>query len=393
MTEEEREFWVVNSYSYPNPFNAEPNAQEAWRTFLSFFEFTSYADLKWYWNSAAAPRRLSAHSVESWKATFEEFGLLYVLSRSREITITPAGVQFRDAGLASRGDDFAWIGLSLLLRYPLRGAPRRRRPGRHENSDLLLYWFVHSAILDLENTLWWTELERVLCTVFMRAEAAPAIDTIRHLRSRAIAPRDLSLVADRRGKFYNSLNQVINHAGMNDLILATTSDDVFYGDSELPRRHWVFPEWRRVVQDALGGIRAECEEDRSFVARMPTAPVFDDEHTYFEYLGAEVLLRPSVPPTLDYVGMEGTSVAFLRERAHYELQERNVLVGRVQPLCQLRHGQRIIVSHDLSWSYLVEGKTMIGADRLSVTVRRGRPITNPEPVRQLLADEESNGGS
>jgi hypothetical protein len=393
MADEEREFWIVNSYGYPNPFNPEPKAQEAWRTFLSFFDFTSYADLKAFWASDAAPRRLSAHSVESWKATLEEFGLLYVLSRSGEITITPAGAQFRAAGLEERREDFAWTGLSLLLRYPLKGAPRGVRRGRPANSDLLLYWFLYAAILDLENTLWWTELERVLCTVFERREAEGAIDTVRRLRSRTIAPRDLSMVADRRGRFYNSLNQVIVHAGMNSLILTGTSDDVFYGESELPRRHWILPEWRQLVQDALGGADGECEDNRSFVARMPAAPSCDDERDYFQYLGGEVAPRPTIPAALDFVRMEGASVAILRETVHYKVQEASVLVGGMQPLCQLRRGQRIIVSHDLAWSYLVQAKKRLDANTVSVTIRRARPITNSDTIRHFLADENTHGRS
>ena len=80
-----------------------------------------------------------------------------------------------------------------------------------------------------------------------------AIDTIRRLRERAIAPRELPLVADRRGKFYNSLNQVMVHAGMNDLILGRSIDDMYYGESEISKRHWILPEWRPLVEDALGG--------------------------------------------------------------------------------------------------------------------------------------------
>src|ERR1044071_3433886 len=132
------DFWRVNSYGYPNPFSSSQKAVQAWETFLSFFDFASYGKLKEFWESGAAGRLLDSHAVESWKATFEEFGLLYVLSRSDEIQITPAGLQFREAAEARNQDEFGWIGLSLLLRYPLHGPPRARR-GRQRDANLLLY--------------------------------------------------------------------------------------------------------------------------------------------------------------------------------------------------------------------------------------------------------------
>src|SRR5947207_993183 len=103
------DYWRVNSYGYPNPFSSSQNARQAWETFLSFFDFSSYRKLKEFWESGDAGRLLDSHAVESWKATFEEFGLLYVLSRTNEIQITPAGIQFREAAEARDQDEFGWI--------------------------------------------------------------------------------------------------------------------------------------------------------------------------------------------------------------------------------------------------------------------------------------------
>ena len=393
MSDDMARFWRVNSYGYPNPFSSEEKPQDAWRTFLSFFDFRSYKDLKGYWASGGAPRRLSAHAVESWKSTLEEFGLLYVISRSGEITITPAGRQFRDAGERRERVEFAWIGLSLLLRYPLRGPGGGRRM-RHAGSDLLLYWYLYSALLDLDNTLWWTELERVLCTVFTREAGATAVDTIRHLRKGRLVPEELPLVADRRGAFYNSLNQVIVHAGMNGLILGSSTDDAFYGESEVARRHWIRPEWRRLVEDALGGAGNECVEGGgSFVARMPASPVAEkDERAYFEYLGASVSPRRTTRADVEYVSIEGSPVAMLRERTHYVWGGAGVLAGRMQPLCQLRTSQRVILSHDLEWSYLVQAKRRTGVDGLEVEVRRGRPISDSRPLFRLIMEGDFDDG-
>src|SRR5258707_795654 len=144
-----QDFWRVNSYGYPNPFNLDAKSQEAWATFRSFHEHdnAAYSSLKQFWNSNSAPRRINSHTVESWKAAFEEFGLLYVISRSNIVTITPAGKQFLEAAVQQSESDFVWIGLNLLCRYPVQGPPRGRdKSAAHGKADVLLYRFLYSAM-------------------------------------------------------------------------------------------------------------------------------------------------------------------------------------------------------------------------------------------------------
>ena len=142
----------------------------------------------------------------------------------------------------------------------------------------------------------------------------------------------------------------------------------------------------------MGELEIECDESRSFVARMPAAPIFEeDEGGYFEYLGAPVGPRPVAADDLDYVSVEGNHVAFLREHTHYELRTPTVLAGHMRPLCQLRTAQRVILSHDLEWSYRVQAKRRTGVDALEVDLRRGKPISNPEPLYRFLVKGEPDG--
>src|ERR1700730_9074622 len=105
-----QDFWRVNSYGYPNPFNSDPNSQAAWGMFRSFCDHDNapYASLKAFWDSSAAPRKVSSNSVESRKAAFEEFGLVYVISGSNTVKITPAGKQFLEAAERRNEQDFVW---------------------------------------------------------------------------------------------------------------------------------------------------------------------------------------------------------------------------------------------------------------------------------------------
>ncbi len=387
------EYWRVNSYGYPNPMSDLANARQAWETLMSFVNHQSYSELKRYWASGHAPRIINAHTVESWKAAFEEVGLLYVLSGHDDIVITPAGSQFIDAAQAGREQDLAWIGINLLLRYPLRG-PRRSRGPRYDDSDLLLYWFLYAAIRELGNYFWWTELERVLCKVFLCSEATPAIETIRRLRDFQIEPESLPLpVEETRGAFYNSLNQVIVHASMNYLTIGKGTDDRHYDSTRTERRHWIKPEWLPLIDLAMGGqlAPADCGPDSSVIDRMPRAPRFNgDEEEYFHYVGS---LVPNIADTTNSGSLQtpirelpfgAGTVSVLDPTAHYRVSSQTSISGPLTVLCRLSRGQRLVLLHDLAWTYIIEDKQRAATGDIVITVRRARPITDRSQFDALI---------
>jgi hypothetical protein len=393
------DFWRVNSYGYPNPFSRETKSQEAWLTFKTFCDHDNrpYSSLKTFWESSSAPRRIDSHAVESWKATFEEFGLLYVISRSNKVRITPAGKQFREAADQLNEQDFVWIGLNLLFRYPLQGPPRsRNKSPAHGESDVLPYRFLYSAMRDLGDYFWWTELERILCRVFSTSEAKPAVAAVREIRENLFRLASFSLPVDKRkGAFYNSLNQVVNHAGMNHLVLIQDNESEQYGPSESRRRHFINRQYLSLVSVALGdsAMPSECTGSAMYVDRLPTAPSFTDEQKYFDYLGAPV---PNVGMTAttaepQTVTLAGDTVFVLKSGEHFEQTSASVLERRVQgktyALCRVARNHRVILSTDLMWTYLVTGKDLVGPDTVQLSLRRARPITNIEPIEALFGGE------
>ncbi len=388
-----REFWRVNSYSYPNPFSSAPKALQAWITLASFRQVSSYSELKAYWASGSGGRRLDAHTVESWKATFEEFGLLYVMSRSDNIVITPAGRQFFEAADKGNSDDLVWIGLNLLLRYPLAGPPRRSRGERYDESDLLLYWFLYGAMRELSNELWWPELERVLCYVFTTAEARTAVQSVAQLRAGARELSDFPEPPVARGAFYNSLNQVIVHAGMHHVLFEGSNSEAFYSTAGGERHHWIAHDRLRLIDLALGGSAqaVDCADSASYVARMPTAPDFiDHEESYFAYVGAAVKpLAEAALTTVETVPFEGGLVPLLRAGIHYQVSSSTTIEGPITALCRLSGGQRLILSHDHARSYIIDGKELVPGNKVRISVRRARPIVNAGPILDLLGG--SNG--
>ena len=378
-----QDFWRVNSYGYPSPF-AGDKGENAWTTLLSFFDYSDYGELKAYWSSKSAPWQLSSHAVESWKATFEEFGLVWVESRSNHIVTTPAGGQLRTAGELHNAQEFAWIGLNLLLRYPLRG-PRRAKSPAHANSDLLLYRFWYAALLDLDGYLWWSEFERILCRVFQTEQASAAVEDIRELRSNPQLLGGVSLPAARRpGGFYNSLNQVVVHASINHLLMSAANESSPYGVTEPPRLQRVRGDWSEMIRRAMNaGGGSLCGSGGAAVMRLPSAPDFGSEADYFDYMGATVsAFAAGAALGIETIELQGELVWLLEEGIHFVRSEGGI-VGSVQTLCQLAVGQRVLLSSDERWSYLVIGKHLVTHDEVFVGLRQARPISSMAVVREM----------
>jgi hypothetical protein len=388
-------YWRVNSYGYPNPFSDDRRHRQAWETLSTFYAHNSYSALKNYWSSTAAPRSLTPHAVESWKAAFEEFGLLYVLGGSDQIRVTPAGWQFRDAADENSQLKWVWVGLNLILRYPLRG-PRGSRKGQQANSDLLPYWFLFAALRELNNYFWFPELERVLGTTMTREDAPAAIQLIRQLRAGDANISSVPLpVSGRRGQFYNSLNQVPNHASLGYMLMDKSVVEPFYDEPLGERRHDLLQRWVPQIDLALGGTAREnssldCGHASSFIDRMPAAPDFEgDEEAYFQYLGSEVtpmdtaLRLTGVPREMPFG--QGT-VVVLRAGIDYVAHGESVMVGPVASTCRLVQDQRVILSHDLARTYKVQAKERVAGGKIAVTVRRARPISDPAQIEAFLRE-------
>lgn len=383
--------WAVNSYSYPNPFQERGPAQGSWDMFQSFVERHSYASVKTYWETHPG-RPVSPHGVESWKAAFEQFGFLYVLSSDDNVVATPGGRQLLAAAAAGDDREFAWIGLNLLLRFPLRGTSgRRSRGAAFEQSDLLLYWFLHAARIELDG-LWHSEVFRVLSQVFQRSDAQAAIDLVRHLRIQRVDMADHGDPSGgRRSGVYNVLNQVLVQGGLNHMLLTSSPEDSPYFDE---RENWWFlqDEFRDIVELALGGqaqpLPAGCATQASLMQRMPAAPNFSDEQSYFDYLGADVTPLAKVQAHAEanaapLADVEGVTVFLLTEGEHFTRRDANHIVGPVHALCVLADERRVIVSDDLERTHMVEHKELAG-NEVVVRLRAARPIIDRDYVEALF---------
>nr|WP_181716156.1 hypothetical protein [Cryobacterium sp.]QJS06289.1 hypothetical protein [Cryobacterium sp.] len=383
-------YWRVASYGYPNPFG-DKNAQRSWKIFMSFVQNDSYQGVKDQWTSASGPDRLSAHAVESRKSSLEEFGLLYVFSGSDKIEITPGGRQLIAAADAQQKDEFTWVGINLLMRFPLQGPPRSRVTS-NVASAFPIYNFLFSALCELQNYVWLEELIRVLGKVTTVDGARAALEQVRDLRSGAESFDDLEPMPDLRGAYYNSMNQVLNHIGLAGLILTSERGSSPY---TLDRKDSLLSSASEIVRLAIGERSAasaddDCVISDQFINRMPTVPPFTTEAAYFRYLGAAVpdmaQSRLAVEESLPQVLFGQENVSVLTEKIHYTVQGQSI-IGEVATLCRVSRGQRLILSHDSDWTYKVRGKERVEGGTVEVQIVRSKPISNPETILPYFMED------
>jgi hypothetical protein len=387
-------FWRVASYGYPNPFGGA-NERRSWEIFKSFADRASYADVKSYWASRSRGK-LSAHAVESRKSSLEEFGLLYVLTATDQVVITPAGHQLLQAADTDDQQQFAWIGINLLMRFPLQGPPRARVTS-NVSSDFPIYNFIYSAFAELQNVIWFEELVRVLAGVTNIAAAQAAIEKIRELRAGTDNFDSYPPMPDLEGAYYNSMNQVINHVGLGGLIVDSARGGSPYANSSLDRKNILRSSFSELVRLAIGqhGDEAQIGDDcvvvDQFIGRMPTVPIFNDELSYFRYLGAAVPdleeARGQVQKSLPQVLFGQENVSVLTESVHYAL-EGTTIAGQVAVLCRIARGQRLILSHDTEWTYKVRDKARVDDGRIAISISRSKPISSPEALQPYFERDE-----
>jgi hypothetical protein len=379
------ETWRVNSYGYPNPFQDNANSRQAWDTFVSFAEHTSYREVKDFWFNSS--RNLKPSGVESWKSAFEQFGQLYVLKRSDDIVITPGGFQQIRSAETDDLEEFCWVGTNLLLRYPLSGKPgRRSRGAKHDSSDLLPYWYLLACMLDNEG-LWQSEFYHI-ATAFSVADAREKSAFIPVVRGDPSRSNELANFNEEIGDaVYNALNQVLVQGGLNHCLFSSERLDSPYGR----RENWwhIESEHRKLLEAAVGGqISTGCAAISGFVDRMPSARPPLDELGYFEYMGAEVAPRrqPTMTgPVLRSTTIDGEYVPLLRSGEDFVRIDVRWIEGKVSSLCTLAPGMRVIFDDDLTRTYIVENKSLTGVD-VKVELRPAKKIANPKHVAKRFQE-------
>jgi hypothetical protein len=127
---------------------------------------------------------------------------------------------------------------------------------------------------------------------------------------------------------------------------------------------------------------------------LPQAPNFAGEQEYFDYMGAPVVALADLRSnTLQTVTVAGDTVFVLRAGEHFTSVSSGhpgrIVEGNTSVLCRVGRSHRIILSDDLSWTYLVIEKVLGGPDSVRLSLRRARPISNVLPIQEILGDDHA----
>jgi hypothetical protein len=173
---------------------------------------------------------------------------------------------------------------------------------------------------------------------------------------------------------------------MNHLLLGVdTQQENPYGSSEPKRLHFIPSERGNLIRRVLNLNEASpCAPNVLNVQKLPSAPNFDSELDYFGYLGAAVPPWSQQPRPLAAIELQGDVVFVLKQNTDYQLADAHSVRGAAAIFCQLARGQRVVLSHDQKWTYIVQEKSALPSNEIMLTVHRGRPISNFMPIAKLL---------
>lgn len=367
--------WNIQSISYPNPL---AEGETEWEKLEELVEFESYAEAR---EMLTPPEHKKSTRVETGKAAYESFGLLWV--DGDRIRVTPGGQQYVDAVRAGDERAAAWVGLNLLVRCPLAGP---RRNWSNPDSDLPIYWGILAVMLDLGGELHWEELGRVLSLVTERRDLGPAVETIRALRDGTLGLNEAIPPGDHlhRSDLYNRLNMAMHHVGLGHLLTERIRNDQRYAEQGDNRRvERIRDGWQRqLVEAALGGAPCGGLPATSWVDRVPAALAASGAEERFEILGA------AVPPQADAAavasGLIDDEMAWLVDPADVTVAGMRITAPPAR-LCQLAKGDRVAMRGEAQRTFIVKNK-QLGDNGVEVTLRSARRISNPEIVENAFKE-------
>lgn len=365
--------WNIQSISYPNPL---AKGETEWKKLESFVEFESYAEAR---KALTPPGNKKTTTVETMKAAYESFGLLWV--DGDEIRVTPGGRQYIDAVRDGNEKEAGWVGLNLLLRCPLAGP---RRNWTNPDSDLPIYWGILAVMLDAGGELHWEELGRVLAWVTAREDLRQAVDKIRALRDGSLSLSEVEAPGDHynRGNLYNRLNMAMHHVGVGHMLTEKVNDS-FYAERGGSRRvERILDGWQRqLIETALGGASCDGLPTGGWVDRVPAALDAADVEERFEILGAAV-----PPPQLAPVASTrlGGDMTWMVDPAQVTVAEMRI-TGPPNVMCGMAAGHRVALRGEGRRTFIVKDKQLAG-EGVQIDLRPARRISDPARVEKAFEE-------
>jgi len=274
--------WFTSFIGYPNFLKNQGNSYELGRAFLTLAQASLSG--KTYAESKRLFPTLDHAQVETKKAAFQEFGLLYVTPRSNTITVTPLGKQIYRLSLdrQERDKNRRTILLALihaLVRYqfnnplPVGG---NRYADRAQSSDVLPYLACYYLLLKLDGFLTVSELRGAIFGLRAMADLRKLEKKMRRQRKIGVPFPDLPSLPSTEGTANNLKIYFMAHLSLDGEILHATTSSC-YGREEQAFELTQFGY--EVVESVLSESWAQW---RMLSSTAPRARTYTNIAEYFE---------------------------------------------------------------------------------------------------------------
>lgn len=229
--------WFTSSIGYPNFISANGRGHELAETFKVFVEAVdnglTYAEAKTLFPE------LDPSQVETKKAAFQEFGLLFVEPGSNQIIITPLGKQVYELYINDQREsrDIRTILLALsqaLSRYqfnnPLPVGGNRYR-ARAASSDVRPYLAIYYIMLKLDGVITLSEIFGIVFGIQTMNELPTVVNNIVSQRGSGVPFPSLPQLPANTGTTNNLKIYFMSHASL-DLEIIRDRTVNYYGVNE-----------------------------------------------------------------------------------------------------------------------------------------------------------------
>lgn len=272
--------WFTSFIGYPGFLKERGASYELGQAFITLarasIEGQTYKEAKELFPN------LDHAQVETKKAAFQEFGLLYVVPRSDIVTLTPLGkqvYQLIESGKLTNRRRILYALAHALARYqfnnPLPVGGNRYRE-RASSSDVLPYLVCYYLLLKLEGVLTESELRGVVFGL-QYMQSVRAIEAEIQLRRQSKMPfSDLACLPSDSRTSNNLRIYFCSHLSLDGEILHTTEAD-YYGSRELAYELTEFGY--ELIESVLDENWSGWRDGNSLV---PTAKPFSEITKYFE---------------------------------------------------------------------------------------------------------------
>jgi ribosomal protein L44E len=225
--------WFTSFIGYPNFFKRSGNPRELARSYLTLasasLEGESYSASKGLFPA------LDHAQVETKKAAFQEYGLLYVVPRSDRISLTPAGRQVYDLVSQPKLKEKNRRAILLMLgralaRYQFNnpipvGGSRRR--GRALSSDVLPYLSCYYLMHMLGGLVTVSEVRGMIFGLQLMKDIPSILRTINVHRERKQRLADLECLPSNRRTAENLKIYFMSHLGLDFEIIRSTMSSMY----------------------------------------------------------------------------------------------------------------------------------------------------------------------